>query len=221
MPPPSHPLFKGNDPLAGPTEDFLRRRVKAELRKRMRALRSALPIAACNERSGRIVERLLSLEALSCAKGVALFWPIERYHEVDLRPLGERLRDRGVRVAYPNVDVQTQAMTFRFVADPDTMQERSAQLVGLREPSAAQPEAIPGELEVIVVPALAIDPTGHRIGYGTGYYDRTLPRFVPPATSVAVAFDFQLIAEVPRTQGDVAASYVVTDSRTLQIASDS
>jgi 5-formyltetrahydrofolate cyclo-ligase len=199
-------------------EDLLRRRVKAELRKRMRGLRSALPASACAERSARIALRLLSLEPIENARAVALFWPIERRHEVDLRPLDVRLRERGVRVAYPSVDEQTRAMTFHFVTHPETMKEHTSPGVGLCEPLPGEPEAVPGELDVIVVPALAVDPSGQRIGYGAGYYDQTLPRFAPPATSVAVAFDFQLVAEVPITEGDVAAHFVVTDARTLKAA---
>jgi 5-formyltetrahydrofolate cyclo-ligase len=193
-------------------EDVLRRRVKAELRKRMRGLRRALPPAACAERSGRLVERLASLEPLERARAVALFWPIEERHEVDLRGLDARLRGRGVRVAYPGVDPETGAMSFHFVAHPDAMQEQG---FGFREPSPGDPEASPGELDAVVAPALAVDPRGHRIGYGAGYYDRALPRFVPPAVAVVVAFDFQLVAEVPVTDGDVPCGWIVTDARSL------
>ncbi len=194
-------------------EEELRRRVKLELRKRMRGLRNALPAAACAERSVRIVDRLAQLERLAAARAVALFWPIEERHEVDLRPLDARLRARGARVAYPGVDPETRAMSFRFVADVDAMREHG---FGFREPALDAPEAPPGELDVVVVPALAADPRGHRIGYGAGYYDRTLPRFAPPATAVVVAFDFQLVPEVAITVGDVPVDWIVTDVRTLQ-----
>lgn len=199
-------------------ETVLRLRVKAALRKRMRGLRGALPPSACAERSARIVARLLSLDPIARARAVALFWPIEERHEVDLRALDENARARGVRVAYPSVDEQTRAMTFRFVADAAAMTLRPCEGVELREPSPSDPEAAPGELDVIVVPALAADPSGQRIGYGAGYYDRTLPRFAPPATSVVVAFDFQLVLEAPATEGDVPADYVVTDARSLVAA---
>jgi 5-formyltetrahydrofolate cyclo-ligase len=101
-------------------------------------------------------------------------------------------------------------MTFRFVDDTATLEERG---LGFREPDPAAEEAT--ALDVIIVPALQIDGRGHRIGYGGGFYDRALPRFAPPAVTVGVAFDFQLIAEVPVTDGDVALAFVVTDARTL------
>lgn len=198
-------------------ERELRRRVKIELRKRMRGLRMAMPASACAERSGRIVDRLLALDVVAAARAVALFWPIEERHEVDLRAAGTRLAERGVRVAYPAIHPETREMLFRFVDRPEAMVEQG---FGFREPSSREPEAPPGALDVIVVPALAIDPRGHRIGYGAGYYDRTLPRFAPPAATVAVAFDFQLVAEAPSSEadGDVAVGWVVTDSRQLRLA---
>jgi 5-formyltetrahydrofolate cyclo-ligase len=194
-------------------EDALRRRVKVELRKRMRGLRKALPATACARRSERIVERLAGLESIVRAKAVALFWPIEARHEVDLRPLDELLRTRGTRVAYPAVEPGTGIMEFRFVEDIASMPPHA---FGHREPALHDTRAVPGQIDVIVVPALAVDPRGHRIGYGAGHYDRALPLHVPPGTSVAVAFDFQLVAEVPHTEGDVAVAWTVTDARTLE-----
>ncbi|MDC0685809.1 MULTISPECIES: 5-formyltetrahydrofolate cyclo-ligase [Sorangium] len=191
-------------------EAALRYRAKAELRKRARAVRSSIPAEAILERSRRIQRALAELPALAAARRVALFYPIEGRNEVDLRGLDPLLRARGARVAYPSIDPESRAMTFRFVEDPEAMQERG---LGFREPDATDEEA--AALDVIVVPALQIDPRGHRIGYGAGYYDSTLPRFCPPAHSVGVVFDFQLVAEVPATPGDVPLGAIVTDARVL------
>jgi 5-formyltetrahydrofolate cyclo-ligase len=193
-------------------EDVLRARVKAELRKRMRGLRKALPASACAERSARIVERLGAVSPIAQARAVALFQPMEDRHEVDLRPLGSTLIERGVRVAYPAVDPETRAMAFRFTAGPDDLEPGA---FGILEPKPHCPEALPGSLDAIVVPCLAADPRGQRIGYGAGFYDRALPRFAPPAAAIVVAFDFQLLAEIPETPLDFATGWVVTDARTL------
>ena len=194
-------------------EDALRRRVKAEIRKRMRGLRNTMPPSACAQRSARIVERLESMAEISTAATVALFWPIEEKHEVDLRAIDQAIRARGGRVAYPSIDPETREMTFRIVSDVATLEERG---LGFREPPEAAPEVPSGELSTIVVPALAIDPTGHRIGYGAGFYDRTLARYANEATTLGVAFDYQLISEVPVTSGDTPVAWIVTDGRTLR-----
>ncbi|MGO8997746.1 MAG: 5-formyltetrahydrofolate cyclo-ligase [Polyangiaceae bacterium] len=194
-----------------PPDDVIRVRVKAELRKRLRGVRATMPADACAKRSERIVVRLASHPAVVAAKSVALFWPIVERHEVDLRPLDASLRARGIRVAYPWIDPETRAMTFRF-SPAEELEERG---FGFCEPAPTAPEASPGELDVVVVPAIAIDPTGHRIGYGAGFYDRTIVRFAPPAVTIGIAFDFQLVAEVPFTEHDVAVAYVVTDEREM------
>ncbi len=186
----------------------LRYRAKVALRQRARALRNSIPRDAVGERSARIAARIEALPGVGAAGAVALFWPIEGRNEVDLTGLDARLRARQKRIAYPSIDPDTRVMTFRFVDDPAAMEERG---LGFREPDPSAPEAL--ALDVIVVPALQIDGRGHRIGYGAGFYDRTLPRFCPPAVSVGVAFSFQLIAEVPVTEGDVAVSLVVTDEK--------
>lgn len=209
---------RGVDPGPGPAhshtlapEDVIRTKVKAELRKRMRGVRKTTPIEACGERSAKIIAALEAHPLFLQPKVVALFWPIVARHEIDLRPLDQRLRGRGVDVAYPAIDPETGAMTFRVVTDVAHLEEAG---FGFAEPPKDAPEA--KALDVIVVPALAVDPRGHRIGYGAGYYDRTLPAYAPPAKTVIVAFDWQLVAEVPMTEGDVACDWVVTDARVLE-----
>jgi 5-formyltetrahydrofolate cyclo-ligase len=198
----SEPLFPKD------AEDYLRRKMKIELRKRMRGVRNAAPASACLARSERIVERLLALDCVAQAKAVALFYPIEDKHEVDLRGLDAALRARGVRLGYPAIAGGDGSMTFRWVDDLARLEEQG---YGFAEPPLDAPEAT--AFDVVVVPALAVDGRGHRIGYGAGYYDRALPRFVPPAVSVIVAFDYQLVSEVPVTEGDVPAHWIVTDER--------
>lgn len=193
-------------------EELIRFKVKAELRKRMRGVRKTAPLEACAERSAQIVASLEAHPAVQASKAAALFWPIVERHEVDLRPFDTALRARGVRVAYPSIDPDTGDMVFRFVGDPAELEDAG---YGFAEPSKDAPVAASGDLDLVIVPALAVDPTGHRIGYGAGYYDRTLPKYAPPAVAIAVAYDYQLVAEVPATPGDVQVAWVVTDKRVL------
>ncbi len=191
-------------------EEVIRLKVKAELRKRMRGVRKTAPLEACAERSAKIVAALEAHEAVVAAKSVALFWPIVERHEVDLRELDRKLRARGVRIAYPAIDPDTGDMSFRIVDDVAALEERG---YGFAEPAPDAPHAT--ALDVVVVPALAVDPTGHRIGYGAGYYDRTLPKYAPPAIAISVAYDWQLVSEIPALPGDVQTAWVVTDQRVL------
>jgi 5-formyltetrahydrofolate cyclo-ligase len=184
-------------------------RAKAELRKRLRALRNTTPASALAKRSERIVLALAALEPIAKASRVALFWPIEARHEVDLRALDESLRARGVEIAYPSIEPSGE-MTFRNA----TVAELAEDPLGFRCAPASAPE--PSALDAIVIPALALDGSGNRLGYGAGFYDRALPRFAP-TKKIGVVYDFQLLVEVPVSPTDVAMDYVVTDARILTI----
>jgi 5-formyltetrahydrofolate cyclo-ligase len=190
-------------------ERHLRQRAKNLMRRRFRGQRSAMPRRALAKRSRAIAERLLADPALEAASAVALFWPIEDNAEVDLRWLDGELRRRGVALAYPAID-QERVMTFRRVQDPT---ELAACELGFDAPPSSAPEL--ERLDVIVVPGLAFDARGYRIGYGGGFYDQALPRYRPPARAIGVAFDFSLAAEIPNAAHDVAVDRIVTDTRTL------
>ena len=87
---------------------------------------------------------------------------------------------------------------------------------GFAEPAAHLVSAVRGEVDVVVVPALAVAADGHRLGYGAGFYDRVLPAYRPPACAIAVAYDFQLVMELPVLENDLACDLVVTDVRAIR-----
>ncbi len=182
------------------------------MRKRMRGLRNTFPAAVCAEKSRAIVERLAKRPEIERARSVALFWPIEARHEVDLRDLDTTLRARKIPLFYPAIDDETRMMTFRLVTDVALLQDLT---FGFAAPPKDAPEAGPDDLDVIVVPAIVVAPSGHRIGYGAGYYDRTITRFLPHAVTIGVAYDFQLLSEIPFTESDVALDLIITDTQTI------
>jgi len=101
---------------------------------------------------------------------------------------------------------------FAQVRDVSELAERGQRFL---EPPRDAPRAERGEIELLVVPALAVSADGHRLGYGSGFYDATIPDFCPPAQALVVVFDFQLLGELPVTNGDVASQLIVTDRRVL------
>ncbi|HMI84458.1 MAG TPA: 5-formyltetrahydrofolate cyclo-ligase [Polyangiaceae bacterium] len=195
------------------TETFLRLQAKAELRKRRRAMRNSIAPSARAARSARIVERVTSDAVFTAARRVALFWPMLDRNEVDVRPIDRAARDQGKLVAYPLLKDDGDMVL--LVADPSELDERGH---GFAEPpdNAAAVDVDEGLL--VIVPALAVDLNGQRIGYGKGYYDRLLAAIAPPAFALAVAYDFEIMAEVPVTEGDYAVDMVVTDVRSFRIA---
>ena len=88
------------------------------------------------------------------------------------------------------------------------------------EPPPNLPMAKRGDIDLVVVPAVAVAANGHRLGYGSGFYDAPLPDVCPPATLLAVVFDFQLLGELPVEEHDVPVHIIATDQRVLRAAGE-
>jgi 5-formyltetrahydrofolate cyclo-ligase len=188
---------------------------RRQLRSRFRRLRAAFPTQALAERSRRIADLIQGLEAFRAARSVGLFWPITA--EADLRALDTRARADGKRVYYPVMDASEDGGVrtgFAETRDPAELAERGRKFA---EPPPEAARARRGDIDLIIVPALAVTDAGHRLGYGVGFYDATLPDFCPPATSLVVGFEFQLLAELPLFEHDVACDLVVTDARVITV----
>lgn len=184
---------------------------KVALRSKLGALRQALPSSSVVTRSARIQERLSKHPRVRDARAVALFWPMVARGEIDLRPLDAQLRVAGVRLYYPSMrrlgdgSIET---GFRLVENVEQLISRGKNFA---EPPRDAPLAARGDLDVVIVPALAAAPTGHRLGYGAGFYDATLADVCPPATSIVVVYDFQLMLELPVESHDWQCNEVVSD----------
>ena len=141
---------------------------------------------------------------------IAGYWPLGS--ELDVRPLLLHLKTGGRSVALPVSGPRGQALTFR---DWDPAHPLAAGRYGIQEPGADRPELVPA---VLLVPMLAFDRDGHRLGYGAGYYDRTLDalRAIRPVLAVGTAFAVQEMDAVPRGAHDERLDWILTERETLR-----
>jgi len=189
-------------------ENELRHRAKQALRKQLRSVRAALPASACESRSAEITTRVLALEELRAVETVLAFASIR--NEVDTQALIDAFHTMGKRVALPRV--VDRALTLHLVKQGE---ELRAGAFSVPEPPADAPPIPAGEVDFALIPALAVDPRGYRIGYGGGYYDRLLPQ-LRNALSCALVYDFQLVAEIPELPFDVTVDLIVTDAQVIR-----
>ncbi len=194
----------------------LKFRAKKQLRQRQRGLRAAHAAAVLAEASTRICERVLALPEFTSASGVGLFWPMSERREVDVRPLLDAALAGGKRAYFPFLTPKGESFEtgFRRVTNGSELADRGQRFV---EPPLDAPRAARGEIDLLIVPALAAAADGHRLGYGMGFYDATLPDFCPPARAIVVLYDFGLLGELPATENDVRCDVIVTEKRTLAI----
>jgi len=184
------------------SSDDLKRRKRA-LRREVRARRDALPPEE-RERLGQAVARnLLTLPEVRQASTVMAFSSFGS--EVDTRPIIEQLARDGRRVVLPRVEGRTIVPVGYRSGDPVKPSS-----FGALEPAGGDPVR-PEEIDVVIVPGLAFDRRGHRVGYGGGFYDRFLGRLRPDALTVGICFSVQVVDEVPNGRGDRPVDLVVTE----------
>lgn len=187
-------------------------RRKADLRTQVLARRAALTPAERVERGAAVREQLRRLPEVQVARtiiGYAAFGA-----EVDIDDVLTELSDAGRGVFLPFVDGDD--LGIARVADLAT--DLAPGYRGVREPKAiGRRPANPRRCEVAIVPGVAFDRQGGRLGYGGGHFDRLLARLRPGTPVVAVAFATQMVDAVPREPHDHPMDLVVTEEETLRV----
>jgi len=132
--------------------------------------------------------------------------------EVQTGALVERAWREGKRVATTRLSASRDDLTLHQWAEGDALEESGMMFL---QPAASAPPVDEASVDLVLVPALAVDDRGQRIGFGKGFYDRLLPR-LPRALRVALIFDFERVPEVPVRPGDEPVDVVVTDARVIR-----
>ncbi len=184
---------------------------KIELRQHYKALRAGLRVADVNISSREIGRQLMLHFDLSLLGCLHIFLSIAKQKEVDTLPLIEILQER-----YPNLRLVTSWI------DPATDELQTLELLsgiplvegrwGIPEPAVR----IPFEdkrIDMVLVPLLAFDEAGHRIGYGKGYYDRFLKRCPPSVIKVGVSLFPPVKTIIDISPHDIALDYCITPQR--------
>jgi 5-formyltetrahydrofolate cyclo-ligase len=182
---------------------------KAALRRDALARRSAIEAGARAAFSLRLAEEGLRLARLWRPRIVSVFHPMR--DEPDTLPLLTALADEGLATALPVVIGRGSRLAFRLWRPGDPTR---AGAMSIREPLATAPVVDP---DLLFVPLACFDRRGHRIGYGAGYYDRSLARLraVKPVHAAGVAYGVCEIAAVPYETHDQSLDAIVTEQETI------
>ncbi len=179
---------------------------KKRLRKTMKALRSALPKEDWQARSVLIVQNIKTLEKFHAAKVIHAFISDENRQEVNLIPLLEWIVSNQKKLLVPVIEGRE-----LISVELTSFEHLTRQAFGVLEPRERAPSPFEREIDLVLVPLLAADKHGNRLGYGKGYYDRFFKRLSPNTFKLGVAFEFQVLDEVPTTKSDVRLDAVMTE----------
>jgi 5-formyltetrahydrofolate cyclo-ligase len=180
---------------------------KRTLRSAMLAWRSGLEEAERRAAADGLMATLRRERPIEMPAVVSGFWPIKE--EIDIRPLMIEFFNQGSQLALPVVQGKGLPLLFRAWRPGDPLE---AGVFGTLQPSAKR-EAL--EPDALIVPLLACDEEGWRLGYGGGFYDRTLAglRAKKTITAVGVGFNDQLVPQVPHGPSDQRLDWLLTDKR--------
>lgn len=176
---------------------------KVALREATRAARRGLSSGERARAAAVVVDRIRELPEVRRAGTVLLYAATN--DEVELAGLVGALRHRGTRTLFPKV----RGHELDLIATTD-LRSLEPGYRGVREPMGPRVDA--GFVDVALVPGVAFDPTGGRVGQGGGHYDRLLPRLADGCLRVGVCFACQVVPRVPRASHDAPVDVVVTET---------
>lgn len=187
---------------------------KKELRKKIIAERDRMTAEEIAAGSALIAARLYQLPEFE-KSGTIMFF-ISFGSEVDTRPMVEETIRRGKVALAPKAVPQSRELIPSRILDWDA--DLVAGYYNIPEPRAETLRPfVPGQIELLIVPGVAFDQQGNRLGYGGGYYDRFFALLKPGVPLVALIFDLQLVPAVPVERWDRRVDFIITEKRLVII----
>lgn len=190
---------------------------KPQLRRYYQQLRISMAESEYERAVAAIIQNLQSLPEFTIARRIHAFWPIGKYKEIDLRPLLEQLHNAGKQIVLPVVlsfddwKPETSRMEHRLFTGEHHLVTNKW---GIPEPVHTQLIAV-DSLDLILVPALAVDKRGFRLGYGKGYYDEFLGQC--DCTTICPVFADALTDQLPTAGHDIPVDYIVTERDVIRL----
>lgn len=179
---------------------------KDEIRSRLLAHRMLLSPEAVETASRRVWRSLFDLNVLEDKRCIALYSPFR--NEIGIQGLFSSLQAAGKTLYFPRIEGQK----LKFI-EVDRWSKLKLGTWGILEPPPGGREEALERLEVVVVPGVAFDEEGYRLGFGKGYYDRTLANF--RGIMIGLAYDFQIVPSFLREKDDLQCHVVLTEDRVI------
>lgn len=183
---------------------------KKALRKEILTKRKNIDTAEKEEMDKKILDRFFESKYYKEAKKIFIY--ISYDSEIDTIKIIDKAFKDGKKIYVPRTEFESRLMDAVEITSFDNLIKSS---YGILEPSINTPYINPNELDLIVVPGVAFDKKGGRMGYGAGFYDRYFKKInknnIEKITKLALAYDFQVLEEVPMSAQDVPVDYIITE----------
>lgn len=160
------------------------------------------------EKSNLILRKLSELKTFQNAKTIMFYVALDE--EVETVPLLKQTIQNGKTVTVPYVNRLSNSLLSVWIKDVEEDLEPGT--YGILEPKKTLvPTHVHTQVDVVIVPGIAFDPAGHRLGRGKGYYDRFLKTLPPHIFTVGLAYDIQMFESIPVSEMDIRVKQVITN----------
>lgn len=188
--------------------------MKKSLRQEMLAKRDSLNKGTVKRKSDLVLKRLYALAEFKAAKCVMCY--VSFRNEVDTEPLIRKCLAEGKRVVIPKIDHKKKEIIICELKDFD--KELVCNHLGIMEPKEEFVREIEREkVDFVIVPGIAFDSRGHRLGWGGGYYDKFIAALQHKVKLAALAFEYQIVESIPTEAHDQKVDLIVTESKILAL----
>jgi len=184
------------------------------LRKRLLNKRNLLSKRTILEKSNRIVDKLIKFDKYQQSEKIMLY--IATKSEVQTQRIIESAQKDNKNIYIPLIIQEQQDLIPSLVIDFE--KEIALGNLGIVQPKEEFHRLFPPNiLDLVIIPGVAFTQQGHRLGRGGGYYDRFLKKLSGQAYSVALAFEMQIIKEIPLEESDMPVDCIITEKRIIQL----
>ena len=185
--------------------------MKNTIRKQILEVRNKLSEADVGRLSEDIFRNLKENDFFKASTHVMIY--LDFKHEVKTDPIINYCLENEKKVYVPICIPETHEIAISRIKSLDELKSGH---FGIREPFPEYLRLADSSLiELVLVPGVAFDASGNRIGFGAGYYDRFMKRLRPGAVKAALAYSFQIVDMVPSDEYDIPADYIITEKNTL------
>lgn len=170
--------------------------------------RKKLSLLEVQGKSHQINQQLLFLSAYQCAKTILTYLPIR--NEPDTLPTINNAWQQKKQVLVPVTQAGNKTL---LLSKLENLNELTRGMYDLLTPKPDYLRPVnPDTVDICILPGLAFDRKGFRLGYGGGYFDRFLPKLRSDCLKIALAYDFQILDYLPRTEFDLPVEIIITES---------
>lgn len=194
--------------------------MKEKIRNELKNLRDNLNIEEKKILDKMLFQNILSLKSFTEAKSIFTF--VSFRSEVDTQQIIRWAIGNGKEVSIPKVDLNTHEIVPYLITDIDKDTDKGH--FNILEPDTEKTKRIDiSQIEIFLVPGLAFDATGHRVGYGGQYFDKFLKHIPKDSKQIKIglAYDFQIIEKVPNEEWDIPVDVIVTDKKIILVGAGS